>query len=84
MISFGSRAHAFHEYLQADLKNEECFYLDVMVPFGVKVSNMSELKIREDLPYPSWIKQLNSCWKEKINNLNNIIQACNQAIKRRE
>jgi hypothetical protein len=36
MISFGSRAHAFHEYLQADLKNEEGFYLNVVVPFGVK------------------------------------------------
>jgi hypothetical protein len=85
MIYFGSRVHAFHEYLQANLKNEEGFYLDVMVPFGVKVSNMSELKRREeDLPSPSRIKQLNACWKEKIKNLNNIIQACNQAITRRE
>jgi hypothetical protein len=85
MISFGSRAHAFLEYLQADLKNEEGFYLDVMVPFGIKVSNMSELKRREeDLPSPSRIKQLNACWKEKIKNLNNIVQACSQAITRRE
>jgi hypothetical protein len=65
MISFGSRAHAFHEYLQADLKNEEGFYLDFVVPFGVKVSNMSELRRREeDLPSPSQIKQLNACWKK--------------------
>jgi hypothetical protein len=85
MIYFGSRAHAFLEYLQADLKNEEGFYLDAMVPFGIKVSNMSELKRREeDLPSPSRIKQLNACWKEKIKNLNNIVQACNQAITRRE
>jgi len=41
MIYFGSREHAFHEYLQADLKNYEGFYLDAMVPFGIKVSNMS-------------------------------------------
>jgi hypothetical protein len=41
MIYFGSRAHAFHDYLQANLKNEEGFYLDVVVPFGDKVSNMS-------------------------------------------
>ena len=64
MISFGSREHAFHEYLQAELKNEEGFYLDVMVPFGVKGSYMSELRRREeDLPSPSQIKQLNTCWK---------------------
>jgi hypothetical protein len=85
MISFGSRVHAFHEYLQADLKNEEGFYLDAVVPFGVKVSNMTELRRREeDLPSPSQIKQLNVCWKEKIKNLNKIVQACNQAISRRE
>jgi hypothetical protein len=85
MVSFGSRVHAFHEYLQANLKNEEGFYLDVVVPFGIKVSNMTELRRREeDLPSPSRIKQLNVCWKEKIKNLNNIVQACSQAISRRE
>ena len=36
MISFGSRVHAFHEYLKSDINNEECFYLDVLVPFGIK------------------------------------------------
>jgi hypothetical protein len=85
MIYFDSRVHDFHEYLQADLKNEEGFYLDVMVLFGIKVSNMLELKRREeDLPSPSWIKQLNVYWKEKIKNLNNIVQACNQTITRRD
>jgi hypothetical protein len=54
MICFGSRAHSFHDYLQADLKNEEYFYLDVVVSFGVNVSNMAELRRREeDLPSPS-------------------------------
>ena len=61
MSYFGSRAYSFLEYLQADLKNEEGFYLDVVVSFGIKVSNMSELKRREeDLPSPSQIKQLNA------------------------
>jgi hypothetical protein len=41
MFSFGTRAHAFNEYLQADLKNEEGFYLDTAVPFGFKVTNMT-------------------------------------------
>jgi hypothetical protein len=36
------------------------------------------------MPSPSRIKQLNSCWKEKIKNLNNIVQACNKAILKRE
>jgi hypothetical protein len=31
IISFGSRVHAFLEYLQDNLKNEECFYLDGVV-----------------------------------------------------
>jgi hypothetical protein len=46
---------------------------------------MMKLKRREeDLPSPSWIKQLNACWKEKIKTLNNIVQACSQDISKRE
>ena len=41
IVSFGSRAHAFHEYLQVDLKNEKGFYIDVVLPFGTKASNMT-------------------------------------------
>jgi hypothetical protein len=56
IVSFGSRAHAFHEYLQANLKIEELFYLDFSLPFGNEVSNMMKLRIREgDLPSPSLI-----------------------------
>jgi hypothetical protein len=67
MIYFGSRVHAFLEYLQADPKNEEGFYLDAVIPFGIKFNNMSKLKrIEEDLPSPNKIKQLKSSWKEKI------------------
>jgi hypothetical protein len=78
MVSFGTRAHAFHEYLQEDLKNEEVFYLDVVVPFGFKVTNIEELIRREeDLPYPNRIKKLNTFWKENVKNLNIILQACN-------
>jgi hypothetical protein len=62
IVSFGSRAHALHEYLQADLKNEEGFYTYVVLPFGIKVSNMTEAKRREeDFPALSRIKQLNAC-----------------------
>jgi hypothetical protein len=85
IVSFGSRAHAFHEYLQVDLKKEEGFYLDVVLSFRNKVSNMTKLRRREeDLPSPSRIKQLNACWKEKIKKLNSIVQAWIQAISKRE
>ena len=85
MVSFGTRAHAFHEYLQADLKNEEGFYLDAVIPFSFKFTNMTELRRREkDIPSPNQIKKLNTCQKEKVKNLNIIVQACIQAITRRE
>jgi hypothetical protein len=45
VASFGLRGHAFHEYLQAILKNEQVFYLDDLLPFGNKVSNMTEPRI---------------------------------------
>jgi hypothetical protein len=85
IVSFGSRAHAFHEYLQVDFKNGEGFYRNLVLPFGIKVSNMTELKRREEgLPCPSRIKQLNSRWKEKIKKLRNIVQVCNETIVKRE
>jgi hypothetical protein len=85
IVSFGSRVHAFQEYLQDDLKNEQGFYIDVVLPFGNKFSKNKELRIREgDLPSPSQIKQLNASWKKNIKNLNNIVQACNEAILKGE
>jgi hypothetical protein len=54
MVSIGTREHAFHEYLQADLKNEEGFYLDTVLPFGFKVTNMTYFRRREeDIPSPN-------------------------------
>jgi hypothetical protein len=45
---------------------------------------MMELRRREeDIPSPNRIKQLNACWKEKVKNLNGIVQACSHAITRR-
>jgi DNA polymerase III alpha subunit len=85
VVYFGSRAHAFHEYLQDNFKNEEGFYTNVVLSFGIKVSNMTKLKRREEyMPSPSQIKQLNACWKEKIKNLRNIVQECNEVIVKRE
>jgi hypothetical protein len=85
MVSFGTKAHNFYEYLQEDLKNDKCFYLNVVVLFGVRVTNMIELRRREeDLPPSNCIKQLNSCYKENVKNLNGIVQACSHDITRRE
>jgi hypothetical protein len=51
MVSFGRRSHYFHEYLQADIKNEQGFYLDVVLLFGFKVIRMMESRRRqEDIP----------------------------------
>jgi hypothetical protein len=62
MVSFGTRAHTFHEYLQEHLKNEEDFYLDAVIPYVFKVTNMIELRRREeDIPSLNQIKQLNTC-----------------------
>jgi hypothetical protein len=85
MVSFGTRVHDFHEYLQEDLNNEQGFYLNTVLPFGVKVTSMTEFRrIQEDLPSLDRIDQLNGCWKEKVKNLNDIVQACGQAISRRD
>jgi hypothetical protein len=85
IASFRTRAHALHEHLQADLKNEERFYLETVIPFGNHVINISDLRRRqEDLPSPNRIKQLKACWKEKVKNLHLIVESCEQAISEKE
>ena len=85
MVSFGTRVHVFHEYLQANLKNEQGFYLDAVVPFGVKVTGMTKfIRREEDLPSSDQINQLNACWKEKVKNLIGIVQECIQTIYKRD
>jgi hypothetical protein len=85
MVSLGTRAHALHKHLQADLKNEECFYIETVIPFGIHVNNMTNMRRRqEDLPSPNRITQLNACWKEKVKNLHLIVQSCEQAISKKE
>jgi hypothetical protein len=41
MASLGTRADNLLERLQAELKNEERFYLDIVLPFGTIVNNMT-------------------------------------------
>ena len=79
------RAHALQEYLQEDLKKEECFYLDAAALFGIKVTNMTEMRRREeDLPSQNLIKQLNACWKEKVKNLHLIFLSCEQVVSKKD
>jgi hypothetical protein len=53
------------EHLQVDLKNEEGFYLDTVLPFGINVTNMTEMRRREeDLPSPN-LDQTIKCMLER-------------------
>jgi hypothetical protein len=85
MDSLGTRAHNLLELLQTDLKNEETFYLDMVIPFSFHVNNMADMTRRQhDLPSKIWITQLEACWKEKVKNLYLIVQSCEQAISKKE
>jgi hypothetical protein len=66
--SLGLRIQNTREYLNSDLKNDEGFYTDGVVMFAMKVSAMTEqTRKKENLPSLSRIKQLKSCWMERIN-----------------
>jgi hypothetical protein len=85
ITSIGTRAHNLLELLQAELKDEENFFLKTVIPFGKIVNNMTETKRREeDLPSKNRISQLNACWKEKVKNLHLIVQSCEQAISKKD
>jgi hypothetical protein len=85
ITSLGTRAHSLLEHLQGELKDEENLYLNMVLPFGTIVNNMIETKRRQqDLPFKNRIGQLNACWKEKVKNLNLIVQSCEQAISKKE
>jgi hypothetical protein len=85
IASLGTRAHSLLELLQAELKDEENFFLKMVIPFGKIVNNMTETKRREeDLPSKNRIGQLNACWKEKVNNLHLIVQSCEQVISKKD
>jgi hypothetical protein len=73
-ISLGSRMTNLRQYLQVDLENDEEFYKGVVTTFVMKVSNMSELKRKEeDLPSLVHIKQLKACWIKRIKCLKEIL-----------
>jgi hypothetical protein len=62
ITSLGTRAHSLLELLQAELKDEENFFLKTVIPFGKIINNMTETKRREeDLPSKNRIGQLNAC-----------------------
>lgn len=59
--SLGTKAHSLLEILQAELKDEEKFFLKMVIHFGKIVNNMTETKRREELPSKNRISQLNAC-----------------------
>jgi hypothetical protein len=85
MDSLGRRAHNLLLLLQTDLKNEESFYVHMVIPFSFHVNNMAETRRRQhDLPSNKWLTQLEACWKQKVKNLYVIVQSCEQAISKKE
>jgi hypothetical protein len=85
IASFRTRENYLYEHLQMNLKNEEHFYIHMVIPFSNYVINILDLKRRqEDLPSPNRIKQLKACWKEKVKNLQLIIESCEQTISEKE
>jgi hypothetical protein len=62
IASLRTRAHSLLEILQAELNDEENFFLKTIIPFGKIVNNMTKTKRREeDLPSKNRIGQLNAC-----------------------
>jgi hypothetical protein len=54
MAYLGTWEHALHEHLQADLKNEERFYIETVIPFGIHVNNMIDMRRRKEyIPSPN-------------------------------
>jgi hypothetical protein len=85
IASFQKRENDLHGNLQTNLKNEECFYEQMVTPFWKHAINNSDLKRREeDLRSPKQIKQLKACWKKKVKNLQLIVESCEQAISEKE
>ena len=73
-ISLGYKIQNFREYLQAELKNDECFYKDVVIKFVLKIYGMTKLKRKEeDFPSLTCVKQLKSCWIKRIKTLKELL-----------
>jgi hypothetical protein len=72
--SLGLRVQNTKEYLGADMKNDEGFYVDGIAMFATKVlAMMDQMRKQEDLPSQSRIKQLKACWIERINVLKGLL-----------
>jgi hypothetical protein len=85
IVSFGSKLNSFRDFLQSDFKNEEGFYKDVVTTFILKVSNMTDLKRKEeDFPSPARVKQLKACWIKKIKILREILDDCDVVVTKKE
>jgi hypothetical protein len=85
IIYFGSKMKIFIEFLQSDFKNEEGFYKDVVTTFILKVSNMNDLKTKqEDFPSHARVKQLKTCWIKKIKILREILDDCDAMVTEKE
>ena len=74
-----------NEHLQTILKIDQRLYDQILTPFSNHAINNSDMKRRqEDIPSPNQIKQLKACWKEKVKNLQLIVESCEQTISEKE
>jgi hypothetical protein len=78
------RIHNTKEYLNSDLKNYEGFYTDGVDMFAMRILTIIEqTRKQENLPSPSHIKQLKSCWMERINVLKGLITQLTDLSRRK-
>jgi hypothetical protein len=85
MDSVGRRAHNLLLLLQMDLKNEETFYVNLVIPFSFHVNNILETRrTQHDLSLKKRLTQLEACSKQKVKNLYLIVQSCEQEISKKE
>jgi hypothetical protein len=73
-IVLASKMANLKKYLEVDLQINEGFYKEAITTFVIKVSSMTEHKIKEEyLPSPTRIKQLKACWIKRIKCLKEIL-----------
>jgi hypothetical protein len=82
--SLGLRIQNTKQYLNSDLKNDEGFYTNEVVMFTTRVLEMTEkTRKQENIPSLSHIKQLKSCWMERINVLKGLITQLTNLSRRK-
>jgi predicted NodU family carbamoyl transferase len=82
--SLGLRVQNTKEYLGADIKNDEGFYVDGLAMFAAKfLAMMDDMRKQEYLHSQSRIKQLKACWIERRNVLRVLLMQLHDVSRKR-